>query len=178
MSKTKVLLVDDNKYFLLLTREILEDGGYEVLMTEDVEEAVKIFYSQKPDAVVLDVVMPKEFGTEVCKDLKQTEQGRNTPIILMSTGVKEMTDANGLEEYKADGFILKPFEKDIFLSILKKLVEAKGTGISTAAKTQKDAFQSDESYEDAVSSPGSDGVVEKGPSVQKSPTVSRFDSTQ
>jgi len=139
MAKPKILLVDDQKYFLLLTTEILEEAGFEVLSTDDVDEGVKLFYSEKPDAVVLDIVMPKEFGTEVCKDLKQTEQGKNTPIILMSTGVKEMTDGDGLTEYLADGFILKPFENDIFLGILKKQMEDKNAfPISTAAMTQRE----------------------------------------
>lgn len=138
MSKPKVLLIDDDKYFLLLTKEYLEEGGYEVFAVDKVDEGVKLFYSEKPDAVVMDIVMPGEFGTEVCKDLKNTQQGQDTPIILISSGVKEMTEDDSLEEYKADGYLLKPFEKDVFLTILSRQLAKRGGPFSTAMATQRD----------------------------------------
>lgn len=124
MAKPTVLIIDDERYFLLFAKEMTEDAGYMVIATDDVEEGVRMFYEKKPDALVMDIIMPKEFGTEVCRDLKETDQGQNTPIILMSSGVKEMTDeGGGLAEYKADDYILKPFEKEVYIGILNKYLK-------------------------------------------------------
>ena len=123
MAKRTILVIDDERYFLLLTKEMLEEEGYMVIAADDVDEGVKLFYEKKPDMLVMDIVMPKEFGTEICKDLKETDQGKRTPIILMSSGVKEMSEGEGLEEYKADEYILKPFDKHVFIGLLKKHLE-------------------------------------------------------
>jgi uncharacterized protein (TIGR02266 family) len=151
MAKPVVLIIDDEPYFLLMTKEMVEDAGYTAIISNDVDEGVQLFYEKKPDLLLLDIVMPGEFGTEVCRDLKETEQGRNTPIILMSSGVKEMSGGEGLIEYKADEYILKPIEIGIFTGLLSKylrktdspmLEPSKGIGKEVPGKeiTQKDWF--------------------------------------
>jgi DNA-binding response OmpR family regulator len=106
--RTKILVTDDAPDVLLLTTMVLEEEGYEVFNATSGGECLEIARAQRPDIVLLDVMLPDMTGTEVCKNIKEDEDLEGTFVILVS-GVRVSSDyqADGLN-VGADGYIIKP----------------------------------------------------------------------
>ena len=84
MKRKKILLVDDSNTILMMEKFILRDA-YEIVTATDGEEGVRRALEHRPDLILLDVVMPKMSGFEVCRRLREQEATRNTPIIMVTT---------------------------------------------------------------------------------------------
>ncbi len=108
MNKGKILVVDDENYILHILDFSLGAEGYEVITAEDGEEAVQKAKDQKPDLVVLDVMMPKMDGFEACRSIKQDPDLGGTPVILLSAKARDIDQKQGYEA-GADDYITKPF---------------------------------------------------------------------
>jgi DNA-binding response OmpR family regulator len=108
-SSTPVVLVaDDDADILALVKFRLERAGYAVLAASDGEEALRLATEQSPDLAVLDVMMPKLDGYEVTSRLRQREETRDVPVILLTARVQEADVARGFEA-GADDYVKKPF---------------------------------------------------------------------
>jgi len=83
--KKKILLVDDSKTILMMERMVLGSGGYQIVTASDGEEGVARALAERPDLILMDVVMPKLSGFEACRRLRQEEVTRDVPIILVTT---------------------------------------------------------------------------------------------
>jgi CheY-like chemotaxis protein len=108
-TRKKILLVDDSPTVLLMERILLQDGPYELISATNGDEAVKLALSERPDAIIMDVMMPGMNGYEVCRRLRTEEATRTTPIILVTT----RSSLESLERGYASGcndYIVKPFE--------------------------------------------------------------------
>ena len=106
----KVLVVDDQKDNVFVLKDRLQREGYEILEAYDGETCIKIAESEKPDIVLLDVMMPGMSGFEVCKVLSSSEKTKLIPIILVTA----LTEAEDLEEgfqVGAFDYIKKPFNR-------------------------------------------------------------------
>ena len=101
----KVLIVDDDKNICELLRLYLEKDGYATVIANDGDEAVKAFNAQEPDIILLDVMLPKLDGWQVCREVRKTS---NVPIIML-TAKGEDTDKIIGFECGADDYITKPF---------------------------------------------------------------------
>jgi DNA-binding response OmpR family regulator len=120
----KILVIDDEEDCLKLARTRLEASGYKVLTLESGDRAVQLAKAEKPDLILLDIVMPGRNGYEVCRELKADEATRGIPIVLLAAQYPE-------EEYVrinsgvigADDYILKPFEAQQLLAKIKLLIE-------------------------------------------------------
>src|SRR5258707_1183179 len=84
MPGPKVLVVDDSWTDLTLIATPLRESGFEVITAVDGDEAVEKVLQERPHLVVLDVILPKQNGFQLCRRLKQMEQSRDIPIILIS----------------------------------------------------------------------------------------------
>ena len=105
----KILLVDDSPTVLLMERILLRDTPYTLLSASNGEEALKIALAERPDIILMDVMMPGLNGLEVCRRLRAEEATRTTPIILVTT----RSSLEALEQGYACGcndYIVKPFE--------------------------------------------------------------------
>lgn len=102
----KVLVVDDEKSILTLLQYNLRQAGYEVITAMDGETGRDLTLSEKPDLVVLDLMLPKMDGVEVCKQLRQ--QKNFTPILMLTAKDEEFDKVLGLE-LGADDYMTKPF---------------------------------------------------------------------
>lgn len=120
MSK-KILLVDDEPDILTVTVTRLEASGYEVLIAKDGEEALELLDKIKPDLILLDLLLPKMQGDELCKKLKSDIKFKHIPIILFTASIIRVPAK--VEEIGADDYITKPFESDNLLYKIKKLIE-------------------------------------------------------
>ncbi|ADP33399.1 response regulator transcription factor [Bacillus atrophaeus] len=105
MSK-KILVVDDEESIVTLLQYNLERSGYEVVTASDGEEALKQAETEKPDLIVLDLMLPKLDGIEVCKQLRQ--QKLMFPILMLTAKDEEFDKVLGLE-LGADDYMTKPF---------------------------------------------------------------------
>ncbi|NEO33102.1 MAG: response regulator [Symploca sp. SIO3C6] len=116
------LIVDDCLTDLTIITKCLQQRGINVLTANSGEEAiVKINYN-RPDLIILDVVLPGCSGFEVCRDLKAETNTSNIPIILYSTKGGEMDKFWGLRQ-GADFYLSKPIDQEELLRIVKKLLE-------------------------------------------------------
>ncbi len=108
MKKTRILVVDDELSIIKFLRANLEANSYDVLSAMDGAEALQTFEMELPDLVILDIMMPKMDGFEVCRRLREWSQ---TPIIMLSARGDESDKVKCLD-LGADDYITKPFGKD------------------------------------------------------------------
>ena len=108
MARGKVLVVDDEEYIQHILNFSFGAEGYEVITAADGEEAVTIAKSEKPDIIVLDIMMPKMDGYEACKQIKADPQTQNIPVILLTAKGREVDRKLGAEA-GADDYVVKPF---------------------------------------------------------------------
>ncbi len=101
----KILVIDDDPLFLRLVEEVLTQKGYEVLKAGSGQEGLRLLFDQKPNVVLLDMVMPKMDGWQVCSRIRDLS---NIPIIIL-TGIKKAEEdiVNGLDN-GADDYLIKP----------------------------------------------------------------------
>jgi two-component system alkaline phosphatase synthesis response regulator PhoP len=115
VDRKRILVVDDEIYIVHILEFSLTMEGYDVLTASDGEEALKLIDSERPDLVVLDIMMPKLDGYEVCRRLRDDEQFQGLPVILLSAKGRPVDREAGLDA-GADDYITKPFSP-------RKLVE-------------------------------------------------------
>ncbi len=108
MKKGKILVVDDEVYIVHILDFSLGMEGYEVVTALDGEEALAKSLEHKPDLIVLDIMMPKMDGYEVCKRLKADDATRGIPVILLSAKGRNVDQKMGFEA-GAEDYITKPF---------------------------------------------------------------------
>ena len=103
MARKKILLVDDADTILMMERMILNKGGYELITAKDGQEAVAKAVTERPDLILLDIVMPRMNGLEALKQLRSQEATKAIPIMMVTTrGEEENVEAgyvSGCDEY-------------------------------------------------------------------------------
>ncbi|HET89380.1 MAG TPA: response regulator transcription factor [Chloroflexi bacterium] len=100
-----ILVVDDEQQIVRLVRAYLEDAGYRVVVARDGQEALYVARHEKPDLVVLDLMMPGMDGWDF---IRRYRQGRDTPVIMLTARIEEADQVLGLE-LGADDYVTKPF---------------------------------------------------------------------
>lgn len=115
---TTILIVDDDKDIVALLELYLKNEGYKIFKGYDGEEALKIIDQQSIDLVILDVMMPKIDGLEVCKQIRKSQ---NTPILMLSAKVEDMDKIIGLMT-GADDYMGKPFNPLELVARVKALL--------------------------------------------------------
>jgi len=122
----RILMVDDEKHIVELVKYNLEREGFEVLAAYDGLEAIKTALIKKPDLIVLDIMLPSLDGLEVCRQLRQNEETRNIPVIMLSARGEELDRILGLE-IGADDYVTKPFSPRELLARIKARLRRFGT---------------------------------------------------
>ena len=116
----RVLIADDEPDILEILKYNLSNEGYEVITAHDGDEALDKARRTKPDLIVLDVMMPKKTGVEVCQLLRGQAAFKETLIIFLTAVNDEGTQIRGLET-GADDYIAKPISPRVFLSRVNAL---------------------------------------------------------
>jgi two-component system, OmpR family, alkaline phosphatase synthesis response regulator PhoP len=103
-----IMVVDDNPDIITIVRTILEGKGFNVLSASSGAECLEALKSQKPDLIVLDIMMPEMDGLEVLTRLKAMSEFTNVPVVLLTAKV-QYEDVLGGYKLGADYYITKPF---------------------------------------------------------------------
>ncbi|MEN9211322.1 MAG: response regulator [Thermostichus sp. DG02_4_bins_136] len=115
---TKVLVVDDNRTYLETISSLLSKNGLEVLTAMDGVEAMDVIRQQRPDLVVLDIVMPRMNGYEVCREVKGDDSTKHIRIVVCSTK-DQAFDIEWAKRNQADAYVTKPFKPQELLATIK-----------------------------------------------------------
>jgi twitching motility two-component system response regulator PilH len=127
MTMSKVLVVDDNRTYLEAISSLLSESALEVSTAMDGVEAMDIIRQQKPDVVVLDIVMPGMNGYEVCREVKKDESTKHIRIVVCSTK-DQVFDIEWAKRNQADAYVTKPFKpQELLATIKQQLREIKET---------------------------------------------------
>lgn len=122
--KMRILLVDDEADFVEILRTRLENNNFEVITALDGEEALERAEKEEPDLIILDVMLPKISGFDVCRKLKVDENFKNIPIIMLSAKFQQNDVKFGMA-MGADDYITKPFESNVLLEKINELLKKK-----------------------------------------------------
>lgn len=121
----KVLLVDDEADIVELLRYNLEREGYSVITALNGKDAIKAAKTHRPDLIVLDIMMPGMDGVEVCMQLRQMPEFKNTVITFLTARGEDYSQIAGFEA-GADDYITKPVRPKVFVSKVKALLKRSG----------------------------------------------------
>ena len=105
MAEYKILVVDDEEPIAKILDFNLRKEGYDVIVANDGEKAVEVAFSEDPDLILLDLMLPKKDGMEVCREVRAQ---KNIPIIMLTAKNSEIDKVLGLE-FGADDYVTKPF---------------------------------------------------------------------
>ena len=119
--KPMVLIVEDEAPLVTLLRYNLEKEGFAVCSAGDGEEALLQISENKPDAVLLDWMLPLVSGLEVCRQIRRAPQSRSLPIILLTARGEEADRVRGLDS-GADDYIVKPFSPSELVARLRAVI--------------------------------------------------------
>lgn len=136
MSMGKILVADDDNNISELIRIYLEKEGYTVITASDGEEAVQTFAAEQPDMVLLDVMMPKLDGWQVCREIRQKG---NTPIIMVTAKGETFDKVLGLE-LGADDYMVKPFDTKEVVARIKAVLRRTTAEVAPVNKVKEVTF--------------------------------------
>jgi DNA-binding response OmpR family regulator len=120
MSKT-ILLVDDSPNEMKLMQAALADSGYTIVTATDGEQAIEQAMQHRPDLILLDVVLPKKNGYQVCRHLKNTNETSGAKVILITSKNQPSDRFWGMKQ-GADEYVVKPYiVKDLLAAIERTL---------------------------------------------------------
>jgi len=126
----KILVVDDDLNISELLRLYLEKNGYEVVIANDGRQALERFAEHSPDLVLLDVMLPKLDGWQVCREIRQ---GSDTPIIMLTAKGEAFDKVFGFD-LGADDYVVKPFDTKEIIARVKAVLRRKSP---PAVETEK-----------------------------------------
>lgn len=117
----KVLIVDDEQNIVISLEFLMKREGYEVLVAADGEAALAKALDQKPDLILLDVMMPKKNGFEVCQQIRATPELQDTKVIMLTAKGRDTEVAKGMA-LGADAYMTKPFSTKELVAQVKTML--------------------------------------------------------
>ncbi len=138
--KKKVLVIDDQKLICDVTERWLSNHGYEVLRAYDSKTGYNIIENEKPDLVLIDILLPGISGIELCEKIRQVENLKYIHLVLMSAVYKDRALLNQINNI-ADDFIEKPFKENELIGKVNQFLQP-----ITSAKPQKNDHEIEVEY--------------------------------
>lgn len=121
----RILVVDDEMYIVNILDFTLAGEGWEVVSANNGEDALRTLLKFEPDLVILDVMMPRIDGVEVCRAIKAREESADTPVIMLSAKDREKDKEEALEA-GADLYLTKPFSPGRLVAEIRNLLNPQG----------------------------------------------------
>jgi len=132
MTTKKILAADDEPHILRVVKDKLANSGFTVITATNGEEALELAIREKPDLILLDVMMPKMNGFDVCRTLRGKPEFAAIPILLLTARGQEVDRKMGLEA-GATEYITKPFSPRQLLQTVQDRLAGAGTGNTPAS---------------------------------------------
>ncbi|WP_163340082.1 PleD family two-component system response regulator [Desulfopila sp. IMCC35008] len=120
MSKV-ILIVEDSPTDMHIAESVCTSNGYQVLTTDEGEKALEIAAEKKPDLILLDVILPKQNGFQICRQLKKNPETAGIKVILVTSKSQPSDKFWGMKQ-GADEYIPKPYNEDDLLDAIDKLL--------------------------------------------------------
>lgn len=130
MADYNILIVDDDTNICELLRLYLEKDGFGTFIANDGEEAVKLFGEKSPDLILLDIMLPKLDGWQVCREIRKTSE---VPIIMLTAKGETFDKVLGLE-LGADDYVTKPFDTKEIIARIKAVLRRSKSAADTEKK--------------------------------------------
>jgi DNA-binding response OmpR family regulator len=121
----KILIADDEPNILISLEYLMKREGFAVSVARDGEEALAAIVQERPALVLLDVMMPKKSGFEVCQEVRATEAVKDTLIVMLTAKGRDTDVAKGLG-LGADAYVMKPFSTRELVQTVRALLERRG----------------------------------------------------
>ena len=121
MTDAKILVVEDSPTYLRQISNLLQDNGFQIVTATDGEEALEKAVQENPSMVVLDVILPKKNGFQVCRQLKTSPVTQDIKILMLTSKTQDSDRFWGLKQ-GADEYMTKPFEDGELLDNVAKLL--------------------------------------------------------
>ena len=119
-----ILIADDEPNILISLEYLLRREGYEVSVARDGEEALQAILRERPALVLLDAMMPKKSGFEVCQEVRASESVKDTPILMLTAKGRDIDVAKGLG-VGADAYMTKPFSTKELVRKVREMLEGR-----------------------------------------------------
>lgn len=118
----KILVADDEPNILISLEYLMKREGYEVFLARDGHEALEMLRRERPHLVLLDVMMPKKTGFEVCQELRSDESLRDTKVLMLTAKGRDTDVAKGMA-LGASAYMTKPFSTRELVEKVRELLE-------------------------------------------------------
>jgi CheY-like chemotaxis protein len=131
--KYRVLWIEDDPELLRLSRLILSHKGYDVIAVNDSRNGVEMVRREKPDVIMLDLMMPNVDGWEIYNHIKADPDLRSIPVIIVTAKARAADKAMAVLLAKVDGYLVKPYEQTQLLDILTKVLSRRSEDAGPSA---------------------------------------------
>jgi len=121
MARKKILVIDEEPYIRDTLKVKLTSHGYQVLLSDNAEEALKTAVKQIPDLIVMDIMLSSEDGYKVCQKLRGTPQTKDIPLFILTAKAKDPKTAFDYNTW-AQQYITKPFSLDRLMKEIEKVL--------------------------------------------------------
>lgn len=131
----RILVVDDDRQIVRLVQSYLQQSGFTVLTAYDGEEALHVLRREKPDLIVLDLMLPKRDGLEITRILRGDQTLASMPILMLTARIEDVDKLIGLE-LGADDYLTKPFNPPEVVARVKAILRRAGGALKPAPVIQ------------------------------------------
>jgi len=121
VSAQKILVVEDSPTYLRQISDLLQESGYQTIAAIDGEQALETAVRVNPDLIILDIILPKKNGFQVCRQLKTTPSTRDIKIIMLTSKMQDSDRFWGLKQ-GADEYLTKPIVEEELLANVARLL--------------------------------------------------------
>ena len=121
----KVLIIEDEDKITKIIKTFLEKKSFKIVEVADGKDAIDSFLTEKPDLVILDVMLPHKNGFEICKEIREFG---NTPVLMLTAKTQDNDEINSFQ-LGADDFLRKPFSLEVLLVRVNKLLNISAKGV-------------------------------------------------
>jgi len=122
MAKKRIMIVDDEESLLQLMEAILTNEGYQVITASDGKECLEKLKTDKPDLILLDMMMPGMSGREVCEKIRENPKTKNLKVAFLTVAKFSEAGRDVLKKMNVADYINKPFDNDDMIRRVKKIV--------------------------------------------------------
>lgn len=121
MSEKKILVVDDDPYILMSLEYLMQKNGYKVIVARNGTEARELVQEERPDLVILDIMMPDIDGYEICRFIKQSPELNHILVVFLSAKTRDADQKRGMEAGAAL-YVFKPFATRALIKEINQLL--------------------------------------------------------